>query len=106
VEERLDGVDVHLLSDGASLGRALRVAPVFDPPPGGGPSLEARLALADLDGALVGLTPLDALRGPLATGAYALHIVYGSLFRHSGPLTLTGNPSGNGAEIEVRLPLR
>ena len=106
VEERIDGIDVHLLSDGPSLGRALRVAPLFDGPPGAGPSLEASLSLADLDGALATLTPLDALRGPLATGAYALHIVYGTLFRHSGPFILTGNPSGNGAEIEVRLPLR
>ena len=106
VEERLDGVEVHVLSDGPSLGRALRVVPVFDAPPGGGPSLDASLALADFDGALAGLTPLDALHGPLATGAYAFHILYGSLFRHGGPLILTGNPSGNGAEIEVRLPLR
>src|SRR5439155_1111302 len=69
-------------------------------------AIEASLALADLDGALAGLTRLDALHGSLATGAYAFHILYGSLFRHGGPLILTGNPSGNGAEIEVRLPLR
>jgi hypothetical protein len=106
VEERIDGIDVHLLSDWPSLGRALRVAAVFDAPAAEGPSLAASLALADLDGALARLTPLDALRGPLATGAYALHIVYGALLRQCGPLTLTGNPLGSGAEIELRLPLR
>ena len=106
VEERLDGVDVHMLSDGPSLGRAFRVAPVFDAAPAGGPSLDASVALVDLDGALAGLTPLDALRGPLATGAYAFHLLYGSLLRNAGPLTLTGNPRAEGAEIELRLPLR
>jgi hypothetical protein len=106
VEERLDGVDVHALSDGRSLGRALRIAAVFDSPPAVGSSFEASVALVDLDAVLAGMTPLDALRGPLATGTYAFHLLYGALLRNAGPLTLTGNPRGSGAEIELRLPLR
>ena len=34
--------------------------------------------------------PLDALRGSLAAGAYAAHLVYGPMLRNAGPLTLTG----------------
>ena len=61
----------------------------------------------ELDSALSGMTPLDAIRGALAAGAYAMHVVYGQLLRNAGPLTVTGFPArGDAAEIEIRLPLR
>jgi hypothetical protein len=107
VEERIDGIDVRALSDGRSLGRALRISPLFGAPESSGPPLEARVDLAGIDGALAGMTPLDAIRGGLAAGAYAVHAVYGELLRNAGPLTFTGFPArGNAAEIEIRLPLR
>jgi hypothetical protein len=107
VEERVDGIDVRALSDRASLARALRITPVFGSTASAGPALEGRIDLAEVDAALASLTPLDAIRGGFAAGAYAVHAVYGVLLRNAGPLTLAGSPArGNAAEIELRLPLR
>lgn len=107
VAELVDAVDVRQLSEPGSLGRALHVSPVFDAPPAAAAALVARIDLGQVDAALLKLTPLDALRGGLAGGAFALHLVYGALLRNAGPLTLTGNPAaGNAAEVELRLPLR
>ena len=106
VEERLEAGDAHALSDGRSLPRATRLLGAFDTPPSAGPLLEITVVLAALESVLATLSPLDALRGPLAAGAYAAHLLYGPLLRNAGPLTLTGNPRGAGAELELRLPLR
>lgn len=106
VEERVTGIDPRQLSDQGSLGRALRIAPAF----GGAESaaaLEGQADLAEIDAALASMTPLDALRGPLAAGAYAAHLLYGRLLRNAGPLSVTGRPGdGNAAAIEIRLPMR
>ncbi|HZX96818.1 MAG TPA: hypothetical protein VFE90_20025, partial [Myxococcales bacterium] len=105
--ERVDRIDARQLGGPRSLASALRITPLFDAPVADGPALQATLDLAQIDIALARLTPLDALRGALAAGAYAAHLVYGPLLRNAGPLTLTGNPaSGNAAEVELRLPLR
>ena len=107
VEERLEGIDARQLSDESSLARALRIAAVFGAAEADAPPLEAQVDLAGVDAALAGMTPLDALRGPLAAVAYATHVVYGQLLRNAGPLRLTGFPArGDAAEIEIRLPLR
>ncbi len=107
VAELVDRIDARQLSERGSLASALQVSPVFDAPPAGAAALVARIDLEQVDAALLKLTPLDALRGSLAGGAFALHLVYGALLRNAGPLTLTGNPSpGNAAEIELRLPVR
>jgi len=106
VEERLEPGDLRALSDGRSLPHATRMLAAFDGAPSEGAALEITLALDALDSWLSALTPLDALRGPLAAGAYAGRLLYGPLLRNAGPLTLTGNPRGNGAELELRLPLR
>jgi hypothetical protein len=107
VEERLEGLDVRALADPRSLPRALRISAVFDGPEAGTPALEGRLDLAAIEAALTAMTPLDALRGGLAAGVYAAHLVYGPLLRNAGPLTVTGNPQrAAAASIELRLPLR
>jgi hypothetical protein len=106
VEEHLEPGDPGALSDGRSLPAATRLFATFDAPPSNGPALEMTVGLAAVDGVLAGLTPLDALRGPLAAGAFAAHLLYGALLRNGGPLTVTGNPRGDGAELELRLPLR
>ena len=107
VEERVDAIDVRALSDRGSLARALRISPVFGGTASAGPALDGRIDLAEVDAALRTITPLDAIRGGFAAGAYAVHAVYGELLRNAGPLTLSGSPArGNAAEIEVRLPLR
>ena len=106
VEERLEGGNPHALADGRSFPRATRIEAVFDAAPSEGAALEITVWLATVENLLSALTPLDALRGPLAAGAYATHLLYGPLLRNAGPLTLTGNPRGNGAELELRLPLR
>jgi hypothetical protein len=102
---RLDGIDVQQLGDERSLPRALRIsAKPADAQPG--PALDGTLNLAAIDDALAHLTPLDAIRGSLAAGVYAGHLLYGPLLRNLGPLTLSGEPAGTGAEIEIRLPAR
>jgi hypothetical protein len=107
VEQRLEAIDARQLSVPGSLSRALRIVPVFDAPEGPPPALEARVNLAAIDAALATMTPLDALRGALAAGAYAAHLLYGRLLRNAGPLLLTGNSQrGSAAEIDLRLPLR
>lgn len=107
VVERLDGIDARQLGGPRSLARALHVTPFFDMPQGAGPALQAVLDLGKVDAALSRLTPIDALRGADAAGAYAAHLVYGALLRNSGPLWLSGNTApGNAAEVQVRLPLR
>jgi hypothetical protein len=101
----LDGIDVQKLGDERSLPRALRLsAKAADPQPG--PALAGTLDLAAIDDALAHLTPLDAIHGSLAAGAYAAHLLYGPLLHNLGPLTLSGAPAGTGAEIELRLPAR
>jgi hypothetical protein len=107
VVERLDGIDARQLAGPRSLAHALRMTVRFDAPQGAGSALQAVLDLEQVDAALARLTPIDALRGADAAGAYAAHLVYGALLRNAGPLGLTGNPAqGNAAEVELRLPLR
>jgi len=106
VEERLEAGDPRALTDGRSIPRATRLLTAFDAEPSAGAALEITVALATVESVLATLTPLDALRGPLAAGAYAVHLLYGPLLRNAGPLTVTGNPKGAGAELELRLPLR
>ncbi|HEY6907788.1 MAG TPA: hypothetical protein VI356_00345 [Myxococcales bacterium] len=108
VVERLDGIDAGQLAGPRSLGRALGITPVFDGPPGAGAGLQAVLDLEKVDAALSRLTPIDALRGADAAGAYAVHVIYGALLRNAGPLGLFGHAAaqGNAAEVELRLPLR
>jgi hypothetical protein len=107
VELRLESIDARHLSDARSLHSALRIAPALDGPPSAGSSLEGQVDLAAVDAALAAMSPLDALRGPLAGGAWAFHLLYGALLRNAGPLTLSGDPQpGNRAAIRLRLPLR
>lgn len=102
---RLDGIDVQQLGGDRSLTRALRIsAAAADAQPG--PALAGLLDLAGLDAALSKLSPLDALRGSMAAGAYAAHLLYGPLLRNAGPLTVTGAAAKSGAELELHLPLR
>lgn len=104
---RLEGIEPQRLGDERSLPRALRIAVAGAPPAGNSPSLAGDLDLGAIASALARLTPIDALHGPLAAGAYAAHLVYGPLLRNAGPLTLSGTPAPkNGAQIELRLPLR
>ena len=106
VEERVDALDVRELAQSRSLTRALRIAAVFDAPEASRPALDGRVDLTAIDAALATINPLDALRGGVVAGAYAAHILYGALLRNAGPLTFTGDPRENGADVEVRLPLR
>ena len=107
VELRLDSVEARQLSDARSLRSALRIAAEIDGAPSAGPSLEGRADLGEIDAALAPMNPLDALRGPLAGGAWAFHLLYGALLRHAGPLTVSGDPQpGNRAAVRLRLPLR
>jgi hypothetical protein len=107
VELRVDAVDARQLSDARSLGSALKIAPALDGPASPGASLEGRAELGEIDAALALMSPLDALRGPLAGGAWAAHLLYGALLRNAGPVTLSGDPRpGNRAAIRLRLPLR
>ena len=69
-------------------------------------ALESTLDPAAIDRALSMLSPLDALHGPVAAGAYAAHLIYGALLRSSGPASLTGQPAGAAAELELRIPIR
>ncbi len=69
-------------------------------------ALNASIDLVAIDRALSKLSPLDALKGPVAAGAYGAHLIWGALVRNAGPLTLTGRPAGAAAAIELRLPLR
>ncbi len=97
----LEGIDARLLTNEGSWRAALRFSTASDGPPAPGPALAGQLDLTAVDVALARLTPLDALRGSVAAGAYAAHLLYGPLLRHAGPLTLTGD----GDRIELRLPL-
>jgi len=105
ISARLDGIALDKLSDERSLPSALRIsAAAAETQPG--PALAGQLDLGQIDLALSRLSPIDALRGSLAAGAYATHLLYGPLLRNAGPLTVTGVPSGNSATVELRLPLR
>ena len=105
VAVRLEGVDVQQLAGDRTLPRALLISSsAADPQPG--PALVGQLDLAAIDAALSTLSPLDALRGSLAAGAYAAHLLYGPLLRNSGPLAVTGVAAKNNAAIELHLPLR
>jgi len=107
VELRVDALDARQLSDASSLASALQIAPALDGPASPGASLEGRAEMGEIDAALALMSPLDALRGPLAGGAWAAHLLYGALLRNAGPLTLSGDPRpGNRAAIRLRLPLR
>ena len=102
---RLDRIDVQQLFGDRSLPRALRISvAAADPQPG--PALSGQLDLAGIDAALSKLSPLDAMRGSMAAGAYAAHLLYGPLLRNAGPLTVTGVAAKSGAELELHLPLR
>lgn len=104
---RLLGIDASRLTDDRSLPRALHVIALAAPPAAQGAALTAYLDLADIDRALAKLSPLDTLRGSLAAGAYAAHLLYAPLLRNAGPLSLAGTAAPKGAaEIEIRLPLR
>ncbi|MGE5047441.1 MAG: hypothetical protein ACM3PC_02650 [Deltaproteobacteria bacterium] len=107
VVERLDGIDAQQLAGPRSIGRALVLTPAFDGLPGAGAGFQAFLDLEKVDAALSRLTPIDALRGADAAGAYAAHLIYGALLRNAGPLGVFGDAApGNAAEVELRLPLR
>lgn len=131
---RLDEVDPRRLDDAGSLPKALRFAAAFDEPAGaqpcpapagvllvsrpgchpapaldraaGGPALSLDLDVARIAAALQKLSPLDALTGELAAGAYAANLLYGPLLRSAGPLAVEGAPSPAGTELTLRLPLR
>jgi hypothetical protein len=103
---RLDGIEVEKLGGERSLPAALHLSAKPDAGVAPGPALAGTLDLAAVDGALAGLTPIDAIRGELAAGAYAVHLLYGPLLRNAGPVALSGVPAANGAEIELRLPVR
>ena len=102
---RLDGIDVQQLAGDRSLPRALRIS-TSNAEPQPGPALLGQLDAAAIDAALATMSPLDALRGSLAAGAYAGHLLYGPLFRNSGPLSVTGTAAKSGAELVLQLPLR
>lgn len=105
VAVRLEGIDLQQLAGDRSLPRALRIsASAADPQPG--PALSGQLDLAGIDAALSKLSPLDALRGSMAAGTYAAHLLYGLLLRNAGPLAVTGAAAKSGAEVELHLPLR
>jgi len=106
VEERIESVEVRQLLGPGSLARALPLKAAFEGPESDGPALQGRIDLSAIGAALAELTPLDALRGPVAAGTYAFQVVYGRLLRNAGPLTFTGDPRGSGADVEVRLPVR
>ena len=79
--------------------------------PGSDPELllSAQVDTAALAAALGKLTPLDGLRSQAGAGAWAAHLLWGSLFAHSGPITLEGRPAPGrpGAiALELRWPLR
>jgi hypothetical protein len=106
VEERIESVQPGALAGPGSLPRALPLKGMFERPEADGPALQGRIDLSAIGAALAELTPLDALRGPMAAGTYAFHVVYGRLLRNAGPLTFTGDPRENAADVEVRLPIR
>lgn len=97
----LEGIDARRLADQSGWRAALRFSTAFDGSPAPGPALAGQLDLTAVDEELAKLSPLDALRGSVAAGAYAAHLLYGALLRHAGPLTL----AGDGDRIELRLPL-
>jgi hypothetical protein len=134
---RLDGIDPFALTSERSVPRALHYAfameapgiadgqckttpggifalsnPPCAPPvplePAGEASADGSLDLAQVDQALSKLSALDALNGEAAAGAYAVHLLYGALLRHLGPLTLHAEPARNAAaaaELSLHLPL-
>jgi hypothetical protein len=100
VVERLDQIDAGRLD-------ALTPAAAFDGPAAQGPALSGSIDLAQLDGAVARLNPLEMVTNATAAGAYAAHLLYGALLRNSGPLTLTGDPlPHDAAQIELKLPIR
>ncbi|TMA29058.1 MAG: hypothetical protein E6J78_03410 [Deltaproteobacteria bacterium] len=102
---RIDSFDLEQLSDQPSLPLAVLWSISYDAPAGQGPALAGQLDLASVAAALAELTPLDAIRGSGAAGVYAAYLLYGSLLRHAGPLTISGKPAGDAAEVELRLPI-
>ncbi len=60
---------------------------------GGAREITARLDSAALARSLSPLTALDALRGPLAAGAFAGKLLWGALFANSGPIDLAARPT-------------
>jgi len=106
VEERIDSVEVRELTGPGSVPRALPLKAAFERPEADGPALHGHIDLSAIGAALAELTPLDALRGPMAAGTYAFQVVYGRLLRNAGPLTVRGDPRENGADVELRLPIR
>jgi hypothetical protein len=102
---RIDGFDLEQLSDQPSLPRAVLWSISYDAPAAQGPALVGQLDLASVAAALAELTPLDAIRGSGAAGAYAAYLLYGSLLLHAGPLTVSGKPAGTAAQVELRLPI-
>jgi hypothetical protein len=106
VEERIESVEVRELAGPGSLARALPLKAAFERPEADGAALQGRIDLSAFAGALTEMTPLDALRGPVAAGTYAFYLLYGRLLRNAGPLTITGDPRGNSADVEMHLPLR
>ena len=80
-------------------------SPALDPGPD---ALALGIDLAAVDAAAGRMSPLDALKGEVAAGVLAAHLLYGRLLQHAGPLTLRGNPARDlpaAAELELRLPL-
>jgi hypothetical protein len=73
--------------------------------PDGDAALDAQLDLGAADRALQDLTPLDALQGGTAGALFAARLSISGLLRHSGPLSVRGNPHPLGAEVELRWPL-
>lgn len=71
----------------------------------GEPSLLGQVDFAAIDRVLSRMSPLDALNGSVAAGAIAAHLLWSDLFRHSGPLEVTGKPAGTSADLELKLPL-
>jgi hypothetical protein len=135
VAGRLNGVDGAALSGPSSVRSAMHYALIFDWPSapadscqtpagqfalsnprcaplskldGERASADASLDLAKVDEAMASLTALDALKGEYAAGAYGIHLIYGELLRHLGPLTLHATPARNAAaaaELQLQLPL-
>jgi hypothetical protein len=135
VAGRLDGVDALALSGERSLPSAMHYVLAFDWPGAaadncqtpqglfalsnppcsplpkldeGSEAADASLDLAKADEAMAKLTALDALKGEYAAGAFGVHLIYGELLRHLGPLTLHAEPSKNAAaavELSLHLPL-
>ena len=70
--------------------------------------LDARFNTATLAGELRTLSPIDALRGQAAAGAFAAQLLWGELLANSGPITAEGRrvaSSPGQIALTVRWPL-